>query len=73
MKPIEGYEHLSDAERELFILAHNKHLGLLKGEERGQYGLGSVVAVTSNPQKNAVDVRFANGQKRQYTTKGIRH
>ncbi|WP_046180364.1 hypothetical protein [Domibacillus tundrae] len=70
MTPIAGYEKLSDAERRLFIKAHQKHLSSLKSNERDQYGLGSVVKVQSNPQEAAIDVQFVNGQKRQYTAKG---
>lgn len=46
MKPIEGYESLSEVERKMFIVAHNKHLGSIKGSERDQYGLGSIVGVS---------------------------
>ncbi|OES45257.1 hypothetical protein [Domibacillus iocasae] len=73
MTPIQGYEHLTDAERKLFIFAHNKHLAVVDPNERDQYSLGNVVKVTPNPQEAAVDVQFQNGQKRQYTAKGVRH
>ncbi|WP_046178834.1 hypothetical protein [Domibacillus tundrae] len=70
MTPIAGYEKLSDAERRLFIKAHQKHLSSLKSNERDQYGLGNVIEVKSNPQQAAIDVRFLNGEQRQFTAKG---
>ncbi len=67
MKPVEGYENLSEVERKIFILAHNKHLSSLKGNERDQYGLGSIVEVKANLQQTAVAVRFLNGEQWQFT------
>ncbi|MEM1505926.1 hypothetical protein RG959_21240 [Domibacillus sp. 8LH] len=70
MTPIQGYEHLTDAERRLFIRAHQKHLSSLTSKEREQYGLGNVVEVKSNPQEAAIDVRFLNGEQKQFTARG---
>lgn len=72
MKPIQGYENLSESERKLFIIAHNKHLSVVDPKERGQYSLGNVIKVLPNPQENAVNVEFVNGQKRIYSAKGAR-
>lgn len=72
MTPIAGYEHLTDAERKLFIRGHHKHLSSLQSNERERYSLGNVVEVKANPQESAVDVHFINGQQRQYTAKGVR-
>ncbi|MCM3789457.1 hypothetical protein M3221_13710 [Domibacillus indicus] len=71
MTPIQGYEHLTDAERRLFIRAHQKHLSSLTDKERKQYGLGNVIEVKTNPQQAAIDVRFLNGERRQFTAKGL--
>ncbi|MEM1505230.1 hypothetical protein RG959_17670 [Domibacillus sp. 8LH] len=73
MIPIQGYEHLTDAERRLFIRVHQKHLSSLTDKEREQYGLGNVVEVKANPQQAAIDVRFSNGEQKQFTAKGIWH
>lgn len=45
MKPIEGYENLTDAERRLFIQTHQKHLLSLSSKDRERYGLGSIAEV----------------------------
>lgn len=73
MTPIQGYENLTDAERSLFIRAHQKHLSSLKNSERDHYGLGNIVEVKANPQQAAIDVRFLNGEQRQFTAKGVWH
>jgi hypothetical protein len=72
VKPIAGYENLTDAERRLFVRAHRMHLSLLEGKERDQYGLGNVVEVKANLQEAAINVRFLNGEQRIFTEKGTR-
>ncbi|WP_309087165.1 hypothetical protein [Domibacillus sp.] len=73
MKPIEGYENLTDAERRLFIQAHQKHLLSLSSKEREQYGLGSIAEVKASSQQDVIEVRFLNGEHRKFTVKGILH
>lgn len=72
MKPIVGYEKLSESERKLFIVAHNKHLAYVNPKKRSDYSLGKVLQVATNPQEQAVDVTFLNGEIKTFSAKEIK-
>lgn len=72
MKPIEGYGNLSESERKLFIIAHNKHLAYVDPKKRSDYSLGKVLKVAANPQEQAVDVTFLNGEIKTFKAKEIK-